>query len=397
MIKLVASSSTVVQAMLCVFALGTSACSKDSPGGGTPEAQESAAPKSGFVRIPPALLETGRVTVAEVLPFAFADAVVVPGTVVTAADGEAEVGSLVAGRIASLETTEGAAVTKGQVLAWLDSLDVGQTRAALARASASAAAARRHLERQLTLQSQGATSQSAVDEAQAADRAALADQQAALAKLGSLGVGGERLNGRIPLRSPIDGTVVSRNATLGASVTPDAPLFRVVNLARLFVKAQWSETLGAVPPLGNSVALTPRRTVVTPLGSATCSGKLVSQLGVIDPTTRSTTLQIALDPGCSALSPGGYLDVLVSTTDPSKPARDCTRVPFEALVDLRGAPTVFVAASEPGVFEVRPVAPGPAVGDVIPIDAGLRPGERVAVKGVLLLKGEVLRDVLGGE
>lgn len=396
MSKRTASYASLAKALLAMFVLGMAACSRQAPEPAA-QGQTSTESKSLFVRVAPALLESGRVTVAKVEPFTFAGAVVVPGTVASAADGEAEVGSLVAGRIASLESAEGAQVKKGQVLAWLDSPEVGATRADLARATVKSTSARRHLERQLSLQSQGATSQSAVDEAQAADGAAQAEQRATLAKLGSMGVAGERIDGRIPLRSPIDGTVVSRNVTLGASVTANAPVFRVVNLRRLFVKAQWPERHGMAPLAGSVVQLIPRRATLGAQTSTACSGKLVSHLGVIDPATRSMTLQIDPDQGCNTLTPGAYLDVLISTANSSQPTGDCTGVPFEALVDLRGAPTVFVAADEPGVFEVRPVAPRPMVGDVVPIDAGLRPGERVAVKGILLLKGEALRDVLGGE
>jgi membrane fusion protein, heavy metal efflux system len=249
------------------------------------------------------------------------------------------------------------------------------------------------------LQSQGATSQSAVDEANAAVQTAAADQQAAKAKLNSVGVGGATVTGRIPLRSPIDGVVVERRATLGGAVAPDTTLFRVVDARRLRIKAQWSETLGNVPAVGTRVQLIPRRgRSGVNASTLQCNGTVESQLGVVDAATRSLTLQIGADEGCTTLTPGAYLDVIIEGAATTREqAQDWTQVPLECVVDLRGIPTVFVATGEAGEFEARRVAPAPTVGGIVPIEVGLKAGEKVASKGVILLKGEALRDILGGE
>ena len=50
---------------------------------------------------------------------------------------------------------------------------------------------------------------------------------------------------------------------------------------------------------------------------------------------------------------------------------DWVQVPLEAVVDLRGMPTVFVALAEVGRFAVRTVEPRPSLGNVVPIALGL--------------------------
>lgn len=354
-------------------------------------------PARRVVRVDPALLQQARVAVTEVVAFAFTGQTSIPGEVTPAPDGEAEVGSLVAGRVASLDAVEGATVSKGQVLAWIDAPEVGSVRADLARASAQLGAAQQRLERQLALQLQGATSQSAVDEARAAVQSATADQQGARAKLGSVGVLGAGATGKLALRSPIDGVVVARHATLGGAVTPEATLFRIINPRTLRVRAQWSETLGPVPAVDTRVQLSTRTHHVSNPPTP-CDARVESHLGIIDARTRSVTLQIVPSPDCRPLTSGGYVDARVSSADEASTVpTGYTQVPLDAVVDLRGLPTVFVARSEPGVFEVRTVEAKPSVGNVVPIELGLAAGEKVAVKGVVLLKGEALGDVLGGD
>jgi hypothetical protein len=67
------------------------------------------------------------------------------------------------------------------------------------------------------------------------------------------------------------------------------------------------------------------------------------------------------------------------------------------VVDLRGIPTVFVAVGEPGEFVARAVEVAPSIGHIIPVKLGLQPGEKVATQGIVLLKGEAMADILGGE
>lgn len=329
------------------------------------------------------------------MAYAYAGSTVVPGEVAPAPDGEAEVGSLVNGRVASLDAVEGAAVKRGQTLAWIESPEVGGMRAALARARANKVAATKRVERQAALQVQGATSQSALDEAKAHLLATDADEQAASAQLHAVGVDPRASGGRIALRSPIDGTVVERNARLGAAVATDTTLFHVVDLSKLRVLAQWSESLGPVPPLQTPVVVSSR--VRQPAEANTsCEGVIEAQLGLVRAATRSVTLRVRpAGDACAALSPGAFVDVAIASRGSETRPSPLTQVPLEAVVELRGVTSVFVATSRVGEFEARAVVARPSVGDVVPIEVGLDVGEKVVTKGTILLKGEALNDILG--
>lgn len=363
-----------------------------------------AAPARERVFVSATLLDHGRVQLTKVVESSYAGSLIVPGEVAPGVDGEAELGPLVGGRIASLEVAEGASVQKGQVLAWIEAPEVGDMQAQFARSSARVTASQRQLERQLALFEQNATSERALDDARVAARVAEAEQQAARARLAALGASTVAGAGsKLPLRSPINGTVVERRASLGAAVTPQAAIFRIVDLKQQRVKAQWSETLGGVPAVGTPVTLVSRHATHPKSTAPPCKGKVNAHLGVVDRRTRSLTLQIEPDPSCSGLSHGAYVEVMLSTaadTDPKVdggPTTARVQVPTHSVVELRGVPTVFVALPDPGWFEVRRVLPEPSAGAMTTISAGLIPGEQVASKGLILLKGEALRGVLGGD
>jgi cobalt-zinc-cadmium efflux system membrane fusion protein len=358
------------------------------------------------VRVDAGLVAEGRVKIGEAERRSPGTELVLAGDAAPAEDGEAEVGALVSGRVATLDVTEGARVKRGQVLARIDAPEVGRATAELLRARSHAMVAARKLGRQLELQAQNATSQNAVDEARAEDQAARADLVAARTLLANMGggepgdaggadAGAKAVTVRVAVRTPIDGVVVRRFAVLGGAVTPEAPLFRVIAPDRLIVRARLPETAGAAVKEGAAVVIRPRAA----RGDATkdrCDATVEAAFGVVDEASRTTPLRVRPAAGCSWLVPGAYVDVVVSVGPGARVGDEspAVLVAAEAVVDVRGVPTVFVAGKEPGTFEARPVRPGPTAGASIVVEAGLEPGERVAVAGALLLKGELLRAEL---
>jgi cobalt-zinc-cadmium efflux system membrane fusion protein len=61
-------------------------------------------------------------------------------------------------------------------------------------------------------------------------------------------------------------------------------------------------------------------------------------------------------------------------------------IPREAIIAVGDEAYVFVQTTE-REFERRNIVPGPMSGDLVEIHEGLKAGERVVVKGALLLKG----------
>ena len=189
------------------------------------------------------------------------------------------------------------------------------------------------------------------------------------------------------MRSPIDGTVAERFTALGSPVTPDRPLFHLVSPSQVYVVAKLPETATPLPKEGDAVSLWPREAA----GSERkpCPAKVVRVFDIVD-EQHQRHVRIEPDAGCTGLAAGRYVDAgFASTASPQGIV-----VPRDAVVEIKGADTVFVRNAD-GSFTARPVRVGIRTESERLIDEGLRDGEVIAVQGVVLLKGEVLRTELG--
>ena len=359
------------------------------------------------IEIDPALITQGRVKVVAVERRKLDGEVVLSGDAAPAEDGEAEVGALVPGRVATLDAAEGDRVKRGQILARIDAPDAGRATADVMAARGRALMAARKLGRQLDLEKQGATSQNAVDEARAEDQAARAELAAARTRAATVGAGeplddsaaGGPARGvavRVAVRSPIDGVVVRRDAVLGGPVTLDRSLFRVIDPDKLIVRARLPETRASLVTVGAAATIRPRAAA----GSAPvspCEAKVVSVFGLVDEATRTLPMRVRATAPCPWLLPGGWVDVTIRVGAEAQAAPAGLVVPAEAVVEIRGVPTVFVAEGKAGSFTAHPIRQGMVAGSGIAIEAGINEGDRVVAVGALLLKGEMLRTLLGGE
>ncbi|MDL5410497.1 hypothetical protein QSH82_24890, partial [Escherichia coli] len=62
-------------------------------------------------------------------------------------------------------------------------------------------------------------------------------------------------------------------------------------------------------------------------------------------------------------------------------------VPRDSVVDVNGVPCAFVASGAEGQLTARPLRVRSDAGPDVVVESGLSEGEKVAVKGALLLKG----------
>ena len=245
-----------------------------------------------------------------------------------------------------------------------------------------------------------AATQIALDEARLDLDLARADLAAARTLVGSLGLAeppkasasAMMLTTQLPIRSPVDGVVVERTAPLGAHVSPETHLFRLVSEGRVLVEARI--------PDGANVVLAPASTArVQPRGGAACTARVLGVLPQVDAPTRSRRARLAPEPGCTSLVPGAQAEVEVEVPAPSVDGGvdQVLTVPAVAIIEMKTAMILFVRGSEPGTFEMRPVEAGLRLGDHVAVHAGVTEGEEVVVEGTVLLKGELMRAELGGE
>ncbi|MBX3206240.1 MAG: efflux RND transporter periplasmic adaptor subunit [Labilithrix sp.] len=354
------------------------------------------------VHIAPALVDAGRVRTAPVTRRRPTGALRLPADVVATPEGAAEAGTLLAGRVARFESREGDHVRRGQVLAWLDAPEAARAVADFVRARTRTQTLARKVTRLEGLVASEAATRAVLDEARLELDLARADLSAARTFLGSLGVAepaeapegkAPSLPAQLPVRSPVDGVVVERNAALGAHVTPETRLFRLVSEGRVLVEARIAD--GADVVLTSSdLAHVQRR------GGERCPARVLGVLPQVETSTRSRKVRLAPDVACVGLAPGAQVEVEIAVPARASPdggADDVLVLPAAAALEIKSTTIVFVKGAEAGAFEVRPIEPGLRIGGDLVVGAGVAEGEEVAVEGAILLKGELMRSELGGE
>ena len=181
----------------------------------------------------------------------------------------------------------------------------------------------------------------------------------------------------LKLRSTAAGYVTQKNAFRGLYVRPDTELFRIADLATVWVLADVYEYEIARVRVGQLARLT-----VPGFPAETFAGKVQLIYPAVSGDTR--TLRVRLEfknPGLK-LKPGLYGTVVLDL-----PAGEGLAIPAEAVVETGEATYVYVA-TEGGQFEPRRVRLGARAEGRVQILAGLAAGEQVVTTGNFVLDAE---------
>jgi cobalt-zinc-cadmium efflux system membrane fusion protein len=311
------------------------------------------------------------------------------GTITYDANHVSAVSPRTEGRILSVRADLGQTVSAGTVLALLESSEVGQTRGDLERARASVDVARRNYEREKRLFDQSITPQKELLEAEAAYRLAQADFNSAATKLRAVGAGGGQ-GAAFGLSSPINGTIVERNANPGQVVGPSTNLFTVAELRHVWITVDVYEADLSRVRQGAIVTAVP-----TSLPGETFPGRVSYAGGIVDPVSRTFKVRVELENPGLRLRPGMFAQVRIATPQTTSDSARIT-IPETSIQEVDGRQVVFVARSTPGQFIARTVTVGAnAAGGLVAITSGLKSGERIVARGAFRLKSEMLKSSFG--
>jgi cobalt-zinc-cadmium efflux system membrane fusion protein len=121
---------------------------------------------------------------------------------------------------------------------------------------------------------------------------------------------------------------------------------------------------------------------------------IVSYIGdVVDETTRAVKVRAVIQNSDRALKPGAYVRGIIATGGRTTGIT----VPRDAVQSMDGKPVVFVQGQKEGEFEKREVETGETADGRIVITSGLKPGERVVVKGAFTVKSQAMKGELVGD
>ncbi|SDD74914.1 membrane fusion protein, cobalt-zinc-cadmium efflux system [Cupriavidus sp. YR651] len=309
-----------------------------------------------------------------------------PGRLVWNEDKTVRVTTPFAGRVMEVLAQPGTTVKAGQPLAMLTSPDFGVAQADARKAAADSALAAKSLARQRELYGAGIIAQKELEQAQADSARAAADQQRTQAALRMYGAaaGGDAVNQRFALRSPIEGLVVERNINSGMELRPDqpptAPLFLVTDPTTLWAQVDAAEAdMGLFKP-GVTVRLTS-----TAYPGETFEGTVVKIADYVDPNSRSIKVRLVVPNADRRLKAEMFVTARLKAA-----SFQGISVPSKAVFLADNKNYVFVRTAQ-NTFERRQVKLGVQMPGTAEVVEGLKDGDVVITDGNLYLQ-DILRD-----
>lgn len=314
-------------------------------------------------------------------------AVPVTGTITYDQNRLSHIGPRTEGRILSLRADLGDQIRSGQVIAVLESPEVGATRADLHEAEALLEIARENYERERRLEAQGISSRRELLYAERELRQAQAALLRAGERLNALGASDGR-GSEFAVTAPFAGVVVEKHATRGEMVGPSDKLFTLADLRRLWIELDIYERDLRRVSVGQPVTVT-----TSAYPDRTFDGRIVYMGDILDPARRTVRARVEVD------NPGGVLKPGMFATASIRVAGGTTvvAVPRGAVQNVEGRQVVWVPGDEPGRFTARPVDVGQSLdGGRVEIISGLVPGELIVTEGAFTLKAQLSRGEFGG-
>ena len=395
---------TFAPTCLAILGMGFAACDRAAAPDAESAAKESPAGETkGTIHLSPEAIVSAGITLgaAEVRPLR--TEIETTGSVDFDQRRFAHVSPRVGGRVEATLAEVGDLVRSGQVLARVDSIELGEAIGEYLQARARAELARETFDRERGLFADRVSSQQEMLSAQAAAREADAALRGAEEHLHLLGLSDVQVGtlgydqpraSVYEVRAPFAGTVVERHATLGEMVEPQAPLFQIADLSRVWVWIDVFERDLARVHLGDDVELH-----VEAFPGSAFEGKLVYLGSRVETESRTARARIEVPNPEGRLRPGMFARVRISdphAADGKAESVSVLAVPEGALQREGNDFVAFVALGD-GRFESRRVRTGRKGDGFVEVLDGLSAGESVAVSGTFVLKSEASKESLGGE
>jgi multidrug efflux pump subunit AcrA (membrane-fusion protein) len=315
------------------------------------------------------------------------------GKIVARPGDELRIASPIAGRVSQIARAIGDRVAAGDEIARIRPSLGAAERASLGVQSADITAQVTQAQEDVRLREaevaraselvrDGIVSQARLQEAEAAVATAHARLQAARQGLAAqAGAVGRAL----PLAAPADGTLAALEVSLGEGVEAGRPIARVLRAGPRRIDL-------SVHPADPAAAAYEAQ-----IGDRWFPARLITHsIAVGEDGNRHDVLELdslGLDP----LEPGAAAQPLIGAVIAVRLATAAARgpvVPESAVLTSAGGDVVYVE-NQHGRFEARLVQVAARLAGRARIAAGLKPGDRVVVRGAAALRGEALRSSLG--
>jgi RND family efflux transporter MFP subunit len=263
----------------------------------------------------------------------------------------------------------GSHVTKGELLAVIESPEIdqqlSQAEAARQQTAASLGLAKSTVERWEALRKKDVVSQQELDERRSGQTQAVANLAAADANVQRL----RQLQGFTRITAPFDGVITRRNVDVGDLIDSSGKtLFVLTQMDPLRVYVNVPQSYAQLVRAGQKVVVTQSE-----LRGQSFSGEVARTAASIDPTTRTMQVEIALPNKNGILLPGAYVQVELPLA-----GNRTLVVPTNVLL-FRGEGTRVAVVDSANRVHLKPVTLGRNLGESIEVVDGVAAGERLVV------------------
>lgn len=302
-----------------------------------------------------------------------------PARVLVPPTAERAVISPLAATVETVRVNAGDSVRAGQPLATLFSADLSGLKSTYAQMRAAERLAKADLDRDAELHAEGIIAARRLQESRSRHEVAAAQLAESRQRLRLAGVserdlargGDAAMASSMTLRAPQDGVVLMQAAAVGERVEAGALLFRIARLDHLWLDVQVPVEAANRMKAGDRLGLrdAPTATVrVLSVGRDAGAG------------TQSVQVRAAIETGAESLRPGQFVEVLLKAGGLAG-----WSVPDAAVVRSSRASHVFVRSATG--FRAVPVAVAGRSGPRTIVEGALTAADRVAVTGIIAIKG----------
>ncbi len=289
------------------------------------------------------------------------------------------------GRLVTVNVQLGDAVRRGQLLAKLEDFEIVEqvkqaeaslevARATIRQREADLKVAELNFDRSKNLYQRQLLAKQALDDAESRYMAAEAQIDLSKAQAQQTAARLEELQinlGNTKIASPVDGFVSKRNVDPGAWVSQNAPVVSVVEISSLRLVANVVEKDLRLVNTGD-----PATVEVDAFPGDLFKGQIARVSPVLDPATRTASMEVEIPNRDKRLKPGMYARVLLSIEE----RKGTTLVPKIAVVDFEGKRGVWIPGGENKV-EFRETKLGLEDPERIEVLDGVKPGDRIVTEG----------------
>jgi cobalt-zinc-cadmium efflux system membrane fusion protein len=361
--------------VLLIALLVLAGCSHDSSA--PAEGIGIAADAQGIIRVPESSALRKRLAVQAVDVKDSPHALVIPADVEADPTRVLSILSPLTGRVTALNAGLGDIVSKGETLAVIASGDLAQAYSDEDKARDALDLAHKALERAKGVADAGAAAVKDLESAQSGYTQALAEFDRADTRLKSLGGSSEKQGTARPMvvKAPAGGAITAVSVGVGSFINDStASIMTLANIDTIWVTANVPEG-----DLGQIAKGVPVDVTLAAYPGEILHGKVQFVDAVLAADTRRDRVRIAFANPGAKLKPNMFATATFLLPQPRQ-----VFVPLSAILMNNDSTTVLVEVA-PWAFERRQVELGLDEGSDVRILKGLQPGERVVIKGGVLI------------